>query len=69
MLSYRRLALKAIPKKYHALIPPEAIKGETVFIMDNLLDVHLGNVPDWFKDRHPNLAGYQVIGTQIAGYL
>jgi len=37
--------------------------------MDNLLDVHLAEVPDWFKDRHPNLAGYQVIGTQLAAYL
>jgi lysophospholipase L1-like esterase len=69
MLSYRRLALQAIPKKYHALIPSEAIKGETVYLMDNLLDVHLAKTPDWFKDRHPNLAGYQVIGTQLAGYL
>ena len=69
MLSYRRLSLKAIPKKYHALIPPEAIKGETVFVMDNVLDIHLGKVPNWFADRHPNVAGYHVIGTQIAGYL
>lgn len=69
MLSYRRMALSAIPKKYHALIPPEAIKGETVYFMDNVLDVHLAKTPGWFSDRHPNLAGYQVIGTQIAGYL
>lgn len=69
MLSYRRLALQAIPKQYHALVPPEAIKGGVVQIMDNLLDVHLAKVPDWFKDRHPNLAGYQVIGKQLAGYL
>jgi len=69
MLSYRRLPLKAIPTKYRALVPPEAIKGETAFIMDNLLDNHLGKVPGWFADRHPNLAGYHVIGTQIAGYL
>lgn len=69
MLSYRRLPLKTIPKKHHALIPPDAIKGETVFMMDNLLDVHLGKVPGWYADRHPNLAGYHVIGTQIAGWL
>ena len=69
MLSYRRLPLQAIPKKYHALIPPEAIKGDIVYIMDNVLDIHLAKVPDWFQDRHPNLAGYQVIGTQLAGYL
>ena len=69
MLSYRRLPLKTIPTKFHALIPPEAIKGETVFVMDNLLDIHLNKVPGWFSDRHPNLAGYHVIGFQIAGYL
>jgi len=69
MLSYRRIALQSVPKKYHALIPPGAIQGETVFVMDNLLDVHLANVPGWFADRHPNLAGYQVIGTQIAKYI
>jgi lysophospholipase L1-like esterase len=69
MLSYRRLSLQEIPKKYHALIPPDTIKGDVVQVMDNLLDVHLAKVPDWFKDRHPNLAGYQVIGTQLANYL
>ncbi len=69
MLSYRRMALTAIPEKYRALLPVDAIKGETVYVMDNLLDVHMATVPDWFKDRHPNLAGYQVIGTQLAGYL
>ncbi len=69
MLSYRRLALSAIPRKYHALIPPDAIKGEVVYMLDNLLDVHLAEVPDWFRDRHPNLAGYQVIGKELAGYL
>jgi len=69
MLSYRRVALKAIPKKYHALIPPDAIKGDTVAIMDNVLDIHFADVPNWFADHHPNLAGYHVIGKQIAGYL
>lgn len=69
MLSYRRLALAAIPKKYHALVPPDAIKGEVVIVLDNLLDAHLAEVPDWFKDRHPNLAGYQVLGKQLAAYL
>lgn len=69
MLNYRRLPLKGVPKKFQSLIPPESIKGGTVFIMDNLLDSHLGKVPGWFSDRHPNLAGYHVIGTQIAGYL
>jgi lysophospholipase L1-like esterase len=69
MLNYRRLSLQAIPKKYHALIPPEAIRGGQVQVMDNLLDAHLRDVPGWFRDRHPNLAGYHVIGKQLAGYL
>lgn len=69
MLSWRRLPLTAIPKKYHTLIPPEAIRGDVVYVADNLLDVHLADVPDWFKDRHPNPAGYQVLGKQLAGYL
>ena len=69
MLSYRRLSLSAIPKEYHGLIPQDAIKSGVVYVMDNLLDVHLARVPDWFKDRHPNLAGYHVIGAQLAAYL
>jgi lysophospholipase L1-like esterase len=75
MLSYRRLPLPEIPSKYRILVPPEAIRrdsptgGEIVYILDNLLDVHLAKIPDWFKDRHPNLAGYHVIGTQLANYL
>ncbi|MCE9531377.1 MAG: SGNH/GDSL hydrolase family protein [Planctomycetes bacterium] len=69
MLSYRRKALKEIPEQYHTLIPAESIKAGNVYILDNLLDVHFGKLPGWYTDRHPNLAGYQVIGTQIAKYL
>jgi lysophospholipase L1-like esterase len=70
-LSWRRLPLAEIPKKYHALIPPDAIRGKdpVVYVADSLLDVHLAQVPGWFKDRHPNLAGYQVLGKQLAAYL
>src|SRR5205085_804334 len=50
MLSYRRLTLTLVPKKYIALIPPESIKGDTVYVLDNLLDIHLASVPGWFKD-------------------
>lgn len=69
MLNYRRVALKDIPEKFHPLIPPEAIKQGYVVLLDNLLDVHLRDMKGFFGDRHPNLAGYHVIGTQIAGYL
>ncbi len=69
MLTYRRKALMDIPTKYHALIPESANKAGNVAMMDNLLDVHLGTLPGWYADRHPNLAGYQVIGTQLAKHL
>jgi lysophospholipase L1-like esterase len=69
MLTYRRVPLQSIPKKYHTLIPAESLKGESVAVLDNLLDAHLADVPGWFRDRHPNLAGYHVIGKQIAGHL
>ena len=75
MLSYRRLGLAAIPKKYHALIPPEWIRNEpptgdpVAYMFDNRLDIHLAEIPGWFLNRHPNPAGYQVIGAQLAEYL
>jgi len=33
------------------------------------LDAHLRNVPGWFADRHPNVAGYHVIGDEAARFL
>jgi len=75
MLSYRRLGLGAIPEKHHALIPPELIRCEpptgnpVVYVFDNLLDAHLAQIPGWFQNRHPNPAGYQIIGAQLAEYL
>jgi lysophospholipase L1-like esterase len=75
MLSYRRLGLAAIPAKFHALIPPEWIRNEpptgnpVAYMFNNLLDVHLAEIPGWFQNRHPNPAGYQVIGAQLAEYL
>ncbi|MFT5094965.1 MAG: lysophospholipase L1-like esterase, partial [Porticoccaceae bacterium] len=29
----------------------------------------LGHLPGWFSDRHPNLAGYNVIADETAKYL
>ena len=37
--------------------------------MDNVMDAHLRAVPGWFADRHPNLAGYHVIGDEAAKFL
>ncbi len=69
MLAYRRVRRDLVPPKYQSLLPPEAVKGGDVVLMDNLLDAHLGGVPGWFGDRHPNLAGYHVIGDEAAKFL
>ena len=71
MLNYRRFPLEKIPEKYHEFVKPFVImsKPPTVVVMDNRLDAHFGQLPGWFDDRHPNLAGYHVIGDETAKYL
>lgn len=69
MLAYRRIKLEKIPAKFRPLIPAGAIKGGDVVVMDNLLDAHFKDVPGWFADRHPNLAGYHVIGDEATRFL
>jgi lysophospholipase L1-like esterase len=69
MLSYRRVGLDKVPAKFHSLLPGEALSSRQVVVMDNTLDAHLRDVPGWFGDRHPNLAGYQVIGSEAAKFL
>lgn len=66
MLSYRVAPLEAIPAPLRALLPPEALLDDRVCVLDNVLDAHLREVPGWFADRHPNLAGYHVIGEGLA---
>ena len=68
MLSYRRFSLEKIPEKYRPLIEDRVIGGKVV-IMDNEFDALFGNLPGWFSDRHPNLAGYNVIADETAKYL
>lgn len=71
MLNYRRFALAKIPEKLRALaapyVQPEA--EPKVVVLDNRLDAHFGNLPGWFGDRHPNLAGYHVIASETAAFL
>jgi lysophospholipase L1-like esterase len=69
MLSYRRLLLKDIPERFRGLIGDAVQKDGTVVVLDNRLDAHLRDVPGWFRDRHPNLAGYHVIGDETAKFL
>ncbi len=70
MLNYRRYPLAKIPEKYHAFVKPFVMDNPpTVVVMDNRLDAHFGQLPGWYSDRHPNLAGYHVIGDETAKFL
>ena len=68
MLSYRRLSVKHIPEKHRTWITPR-VHGEQLVVMDNELDAIFGDIPGWFSDHHPNLAGYNVIAVETAKYL
>lgn len=68
MLNYRRYPLAKVPMKYHALVKP-FVRGSSVLVMANELDPILGDLPGWYGDRHPNLAGYNVIADETARYL
>ncbi|MCB9766552.1 MAG: SGNH/GDSL hydrolase family protein [Candidatus Omnitrophica bacterium] len=64
-LTYHRVPIERIPEKYHSLLPDPWREGE-ICVLDNRLDAHLKDVPGWFGDKHPNLAGYHVIGDELA---
>ncbi|HEU5117224.1 MAG TPA: SGNH/GDSL hydrolase family protein [Isosphaeraceae bacterium] len=68
MLNYRRYSLEKIPEPLRGLAQPFARDGQ-VIVMDNRLDAHFGDLPGWFADRHPNPAGYHVIGDETAKFL
>ncbi len=68
MLNYRRYPIEKVPEKFQELVKP-FINGKSVVVMDNQLDAHLGDLPGWYGDRHPNQAGYQVIADETAKYL
>ncbi len=68
MLNYRRYALDKIPEPHREWVKP-FVQGGSVVVMDNRLDAHFRDLPSWFGDRHPNLAGYHVIGDETAKFL
>lgn len=70
-LTYRYVAWEDIPAGKRSLVPKawKAPDGKYVIILDNTLDAHFREVSRWFADRHPNLAGYHVIGDELAKYL
>lgn len=71
MLNYRRYPLEKIPENRREFVKPFVVAGNppTVEVLDNRLDAHFGHLPGWFGDRHPNLAGYHVIGDETAKFL
>jgi lysophospholipase L1-like esterase len=71
MLNYRRFPLEKIPENRREFVKPFVVPGAkpTVEVLDNRLDAHFGDLPGWFGDRHPNLAGYHVIGDETAKFL
>lgn len=68
MLRYRRVPVKQIPERLKPLVEGYVV-GDTVVVLDNRLDAHFRDVPGWFRDQHPNLAGYHVIGDESAKFL
>lgn len=68
MLNYRRYPLDKIPEAQRTWVQPFVHNG-AVTVMDNRLDAHFRDLPGWFGDRHPNLAGYHVIGDETAKFL
>lgn len=68
MLNYRRFPVEKVPEKYRAFVEPFVIKDRVV-VMSNELDGILGHLGGWFGDRHPNLAGYNVIADETAKWL
>lgn len=68
MLNYRRYSLEKIPEKYHEWLKPRVTSG-SVEVMGNELDAIFGHLPGWTSDRHPNLAGYNVIADETVKYL
>ncbi|MCO8121070.1 exo-alpha-sialidase [Stieleria sp. TO1_6] len=68
MLNYRRFPIENIPAAHHDWLQPRVHDGR-LEVMDNELDALFGERPGWFSDRHPNLAGYNVIAVETANYL
>jgi len=71
MLNYRRYSLAKIPENLRAFATPYIQPGTepTVVVLDNHLDGVFGHLPGWAGDRHPNLAGYNVIADETAKWL
>ncbi len=71
MLNYRRYALSKVPEALRPLATPYVQPGvdPQIVVLDNRLDAFFGHLPGWYGDRHPTLAGYNVIASETAKFL
>lgn len=70
-LNYRRYALSKVPENLRPFATPYVQQGKepTIVVLDNRLDGVFGHLPGWYGDRHPTLAGYNVIADETAKWL
>lgn len=71
-LNYRRFSLSKIPEELRAFATPYIVpepNDPKVVVLDNRLDGIFGHLSGWAGDRHPNLAGYNVIADETAKWL
>ena len=71
MLNYRRFPVAKIPESLRPVATPHIqLEPEPkVIVLDNRLDAVFGHLPGWTSDRHPNLAGYNIIADETAKWL
>jgi len=70
-LNYRRFSLSKVPDQLKAFATPYLQPGTDpqIVVLDNRLDGIFGHLSGWMGDRHPNLAGYNVIADETAKWL
>ena len=71
-LNYRRYNLAKVPEALRPLAMAyvdRSAKDPQIVVLDNRLDGLFGHLPGWTSDRHPNLAGYNVIADETARWL
>ena len=71
MLNYRRYPLAKIPENLRSFATPYVQPGTdaSVVVLDSRLDGVFGHLPGWTGDRHPNMAGYNLIADETAKWL
>ncbi|WP_439130877.1 SGNH/GDSL hydrolase family protein [Polaribacter sp.] len=73
-LRVRFIPLSDLPKRYHQVLKPftkfvQWKKTDMVRLETKEFDAVFNNIPDWYKDRHPNNAGYRLIAEETVDYL